>query len=211
MNLQVIYISIVFLSFIVSIIYYRNHPKYFFLLSALLLITFIVEATGYYMLRNKIKHAFIFHFYAPIEFSILSYLFYREIQTSWIRKMILLVMPLFLIFSTVNIFYLQKLKVYNSYGFIIKGVLVVCWILLFFYDLYNNDKFENPLRLPMFWISIGLLFFFSGTIFLNGYIEHLMKTNMDLARKVFRINLSLNIFLYLCISYGLTWKKIKQT
>jgi hypothetical protein len=207
MDIQLIYIATIFISFAVSILTLRKQPAYFAWLSFLLLITCIEEGFGYYMLHKGVKHSFISHFYSPVEFLILSYMYYREVSKDWMKKIIVVAMPVFLLFSAVNIFYLQKLNVYNSYGFIIKGVFIVLWVLLFFYDLYMRDSFENPLKMPMFWISIGLIFFFSGTILVNGYIERLMKTDMELAKKLYKINTFLNIFLYLCIAYGLTWKK----
>ena len=159
MELQLLYLACIGLAVLTSLVTFDSHRTPYKWFALLLFITLVMETSGYYMLKHKIEKNFIFHFYTPVQFTILSLLYHHSIHQIRLKRIIAWTLPFFLVFCIVNVAYLQKLKDYNSYGFMLKGILIVLWIMFFFYDLYHKNEFENPLKMPLFWISLGYLFF----------------------------------------------------
>ena len=89
-------------------------------------------------------------------------------------RFFLMIAILFAIFWFVNFFFIQK-TFFNSYTASIGNFIAIGYCIFYFYRLLVDLPAQNLLRLPMFWISAGLLVQSAGVSFLYIFTEYLTK------------------------------------
>lgn len=203
MNILQFYLAILLVCFTVGLLNYKhlnNSTKYIFYFVLLAVIT---ESVGYYSLymsSEKKVNTFVFYLYRPFEFLFISMFFYINFKGRLTKNLIIFLIPL------VVIFYLifgipSKLDLISNYKLYLFSFFCFC----LFSILYFKQILDTELELILnsgFWITTGILIFYSGSFFLSGFINFLAKSNLELARKVFSINHVLNIFFYSLVTYG---------
>jgi hypothetical protein len=98
--------------------------------------------------------------------------------------------------------YVQQVDTNNSYIVIIESTLVTLWSLLFLRETIILQRESALQKFPMFWISIGLLFYFVGSVSVEGLLNYLMDISMDLARRVYRMTFVLKYLLFILLIIG---------
>lgn len=86
----------------------------------------------------------------------------------------LVVVILFMIFWYVNIFFVQKMY-FNSYTASISNFIVIICCVVYFYQLLTELPARHLQRVPMFWISTGLLVQSAGSFFLYLFAAYLTR------------------------------------
>lgn len=192
-----LYLGIVAVVFMISLIENHRHTPPFKWLSVLLVLILITEGVGYWLDKQKVNQQFLFYFYTPIEYLFLSNLYasqYTSTRVSrWIRISGLLFLGFCIAYAANNNF---NLRIAAIPLFLIEWMAILILVLYYFYDLYKNDYLSSIKQTPLFWISVGNFFFYSGTFFVMGLIEEIKKYNLELAKEVFVINTILNILMY---------------
>lgn len=198
-----IYLFVLTTCFGVSIFLRNILTQQFKYLLFLISITWIVEITGTsYLMNFKKPLSILFHIFQPIEYLLLALFFYKIFLNNFIKKSILLSIPIVIIVSIINSFFLQNIYQFNSYAFLFIAFLLVIWSILYFIELLNNEFSLYVWNNPNFWICTGILFFYAGSFFLMGFITIIYKYNPELASKIYIINHLLNIILYSLYTYG---------
>jgi hypothetical protein len=77
-----------------------------------------------------------------------------------------------------TVFLLVPEKFYSSLR-LGRDVILITSALTYFYFLIVKLPEENLLRFPMFWISAGVMFYFSGTFILSFFIDYITKVLRD--------------------------------
>lgn len=197
------YLGIVSASLIIGCIRYKtlskNHFKYIVWL--LLVILTIELYSRYYIITQKSSNAWAINIYLLIEFTIISYTYYRSFQTKLSQKLLTGAYLLSIAFGIFNIFLIQKSE-FNSYNFILFSLLIIFYILEFIRQALISDKFSFQ-HDALFWFSIGGLLFFTGNIIVIGFISEWIKISMKLASDLYLINRILNIIYYFLVGAGL--------
>lgn len=99
---------------------------------------------------------------------------------------------------------------YNSISSILGSFLVTGAVFLFFKDFINSDRILNFKKSLPFWISVGLLVYYlgsiPGTLTLNA-IKHLKRANLT-----FIINITpfLSLIMYCIFIFGALWSQKKE-
>src|SRR5688572_32853493 len=95
--LFLVYLIILFCSFVCSIINRKNLAGYFRLFSLVIAVTFIIESIGFYLLFfTKYPRQYLYHFYVPFMYTIVAYIYSKAITTGWKIKLIRWSIPSFL-------------------------------------------------------------------------------------------------------------------
>ncbi len=206
-DLQQIYIFTVFICFVVSLQYRKYHSFSVRILSILLFIILFVETSGY-TLRTilKLNNQFLFHFYGPVEYSFMAFLYASHYKNQAAKKSTLISIPVFIVFCIVNSTYLQKLTE-TPYNFIVRCCLILLLVLYYFYELIKSNEVLIFSKIPLFWINIGNFFFYAGNFFVMGLMEQLLKKDSSSVSSLFVINTVLNIFLYLMFMISFLCKR----
>lgn len=92
---------------------------------------------------------------------------------------------------------------------IVGSIFLIITILCYFIELLRSDLIVVFHKLLMFWISVGLLLFYTGTIpfFLKINQYAVMYPFTDRIHKLFLIIYILAITMYLTFSFGFIWSK----
>jgi len=207
------------ISAIVGTIYFYKYKfsslKYFLYL--LWFITFI-EFTVSFVSSNHIT-AFLFFdnngqqynlwFYnllRIVTFLTLFYIYFKIIRTEKYRQIIkffAIIYSLVIIinWSIIQNFFYEMSEIPKVMG----SLFLIITVLFYFIELLRSDKIITFHRTLLFWISVGLLLYYSGTIpfslKFNGYML------FPGIHKLFLINTVLAITMYLIFTFGFIWSK----
>ena len=202
---QILYLTVLAASFGICLFAYPSFEhtnrslKVLLVLLSISLFTELVVNILHYTYNRK--YAFIYHIYIPVEYTLLAYFFYLNNKT-FVRRLILVSIPLYIIFSTLISLNLLTVEDHPSLNFNLAGVLLIIWCFTTFFSISATQNVAFT-HLPIFWICLGILIFHSGIFFFNGIYNHLLDINPKLALDLHRMIIkSANYILYTCFSIG---------
>ncbi len=170
----------------------------------LLFFSIITESiSDYFRYFAEMKRYTPYHFYIPIEYSLVTLYFSRLVQTSWLKKLLIVSMPFFILFSIVISIYLQGINEFPSWQYNIEGTLIIIWCVISLFNLPLNPD-VNIFKTFQFWFCIAFMLLFSGQFFMNGLFNSLKDTNPGITNKlIFIVYYILNYLFYTLIIFGL--------
>jgi hypothetical protein len=193
------FIYIELAAFIISLLTYNSlkgtafRPFPFFLLFIVM-----VELTGTYM--AKVLHqqnAWLLNISTTLEFIFYAYIFSQTLRNPAFKKMTLGFIAFFPILVALNMIFIQGFMEFHSYTNALGSVLMVIFCSLFFYELLLNPLEGELHKVPMFWVTTGILFFYLGDLSFD-LLYNLLK-NDAMGRDLFKsINNNLILILYSC-------------
>ncbi len=197
-------------SLLAAIFFYikkRNKLQLYFI--PFLFLTVLIEYIGGWYLFNGLRNYWIFNVFTTIEFVFYTFLFYLHFKKKLLKKLVLVLMPSFILIVITNILFIQGFnKTFNTYTFLLGSFFIVIFCCCFFYESVLPDKIDQQLsKQPFFWICSGLLIYYLGSVIINALFEYLR--NNDLKEEGIRIygtiNHTLNVILYssFCIAFYL--------
>jgi hypothetical protein len=148
----------------------------------------LVKYAGF---RNNL---FVFHIATPLEFTVLCILYKSVISNAGVKRTISVSVPIFILFCILFSAFIQFPVSNNSYEVIIESVTMVFLSLYYLREVLLLQQVNVLHRFPMFWISIGILFYFTGILLIEGMLNYLIRHSMELARRLYLIE---NLFQYL--------------
>jgi len=150
-----------------------------------------VYSTKYAGLKNNL---FIFHIFTPLEYVLLA-LFYRDIIVNKIvKKAITWSIPIFILLAILFSLFIQKPDTSNSGMITIESVIIIFLSLFFLREVLLLQHATILYRFPLFWICVGILFYFTGNLVIEGLLNYMINHSMPLARRVYHIG---HVFKYL--------------
>jgi hypothetical protein len=97
----------------------------------------------------------------------------------------------------------------NTKILVAGNILVIVMVFLYYVELLKLDIVFKPYKIPMFWISTGLLIFNAGELPYNLFFDYILKNRQDFKAILFTaINEKLVYILYSFISIGLLCTKM---
>lgn len=102
------------------------------------------------------------------------------------------------VFTICNSFFLQTFTVFPSYSIFLLSLFTVFLALMAFQFMLKQPVDRSPLKIPLFWFSIGNLFFYCITFFIFGFFTPFVRRSGGLPEWGFIFIFSANIFLYTC-------------
>jgi hypothetical protein len=130
----------------------------------------------------KISSNYAGNTYSLFEFEILLGIFYIAFKKPRLRGVFVTVGFVYFLFFTLNFFFFQKQNV-NSYSLILSSMTMIVLAVVFFYKLIVDLPALQIHHLPLFWINVAVLIFFSGNLFLftlSHYLAHTLKADLFL-------------------------------
>ncbi len=164
-----------------------------------LLLTVIVELVGTWFSYKDIKNYWLYNIFTTIEFIFYSFLFYLHFRRPVFKKVALVLIPILILFDVVNLTFIQGTKYFHTYTFLLGSFFIVVFCCFFLYESILPEHINQHLsKQPFFWICIGLLIFYLGSVIINALFEYLRSN--DLQREGIKIygiiNHTLNVLLY---------------
>ncbi len=185
-----------------SIFYYKYKDSILKYFLVYLWIVVLFEYSGY--ITREYFHiksnGIIFNIYFFLNYTYLSYLYYRIVQHPLRKKAILSFFVIYILSIAIGGIYENYVTQFQSIPFITASFLLVIQIAFYFTEILNSKKVLHVKRNLFFWISIGVLIFYIGSIpfriAINYYVGEGPFNNL------FSINYVLIILLNTCYIIG---------
>ncbi len=126
-----------------------------FSLASFLVIKYADNWTLYYL---------VLRLYSIVEFSVIALFFYYVIKLPLIRKLILVLIALFFIFSSVDYFLAEKSQ-FNNHSNLISSLILIVFIIYYFYEKMKIVVMYPLYQSIIFWICVAFFLLFTGTFF----------------------------------------------
>ncbi len=166
-----------------------------------LLLTFLVSvySTNFLRLRNNL---FIFHIATPLEYTVLALLYRSVLVNGMVKKIITFSIPLFIGLSIVSSIFIQPSTTNNSNTIILASLIIVFLTLFFLRETLLLQQVIILHRFPMFWISVGILFYYTGSLIIEGMLNYMITHSMELAKRTFMIGYVFKYLLFILFIIG---------
>lgn len=137
------------------------------------------------------------------------YLYYNLIQNKTVKRVLLVLLVFYIIYYLVNYFILTNdWNINQSFPFSFGSIIIIFSIFWYLIELFQSDKVLEIHKLLIFWISIGLLFYFIVSIpsLLSSYYFGKKEYINNPTTKFFQIGQFIsNIIMYSFYLYGILW------
>ncbi len=186
--------------------YWRWFPVY-------LGIIFLTEISAEYFLfveHNLAVNNNIYRFLSlPLEFLFLFWLFDKYFSEKGTTiKWPLLFAILYLAAFLADVFYISRMKLFfDSFSYTIGNMLLLILLLRFFMKFSNSDEILNYKSSIMFWVSLGLLLFYLGTLPFWGLHTTLYNEYPDIFNVYWYAQNLLNYLMYTLFIISFVWGK----
>lgn len=158
------------------------------LLSVYLISTSIKEGVCTYLASYHQNNIPIYNIVGIFDNVVLLLIFYYSGVNQKYKKVILGFIVILSIFSIINISSIQGINNLNTYSRLVRAIFIVIITLSYFYELLKGADNQNLIKLPLFWVSTGLLFFSTGTFFLYSLYTFYTNLNPETGKILWLIN-----------------------
>lgn len=188
----------------------KPQPHWLRLCFYLLIFMFIIDMgaslySGYF---HKSNH-FIINLSLPVIFISYFLLFYKTFETPRSKNIVVGSIIIYSMVFLTDLIFINGLYFFNIYSYCVASVLIMLCCLLYFVGLFTTDALLNYFRMPMFWISTGMLFFYAGNLVQYSLMWYIIENKLGDLYNV--INTLLNTILFggFSISFlcNYSWKK----
>lgn len=194
--------------------YKKTSLKYFLYLLWYIVFTEILgkyadELNLSYIGENGVKYNFwLYNLLYSIILPVLYLIYFNLIKTAKFKFWIKIFVYLFLIISIINWSFIQNFRTeWLDTPFIVGAIFLTIIILLYFIELLRSEKIVTFHKSLLFWISVGLLIFYTSTIPFR-VVQNIYATSPDISIvKLFIIKYILAIAMYVIFSFGFIWSK----
>ena len=154
------------------------------------------------MERNTIYGCIIY--YEFLLFQLYSTSILKSINTKRYKQLIKAFLITYLILVVINWSFIQSfIFEMSEIPKVIGSLFVTVTVIFYFIELLKSEKIITFHRVLLFWISTGILLYYSGTIPFafkwNGYML------IPGIHKLFLINTILSMTMYLTFTFGFIW------
>ncbi len=185
--------------------YKKTFLKYFLIFLWYVAINDII---GYILNNNSIEVAWLYNIYYLIVFNYLMFLFRNYLSSNKHKKWIIVLIILYNLSILINSFFENYINEYATMPYIIGASFVIISIIFYYIDILNSEKVLYVHKNILFWISIGLLIYYSGNIpfrIVRNYAGELLNAKVQ-----FLVLCILSIVMNLCYIRGFIWSSKKR-
>ena len=186
--------------------------KYF---SAYLFFMLLFEGIAYYFNHVlKFSSLPVYNILTFFEFNCLLF-FIREILPFKVTKKIVIgiILVFNIIYFSSNLYAIYQgdyLLKYNDLASITGSFSVTIAIFLFFKDFINSDSILNFKKSLSFWITVGLLIYYLGTIPITTLMNSMQSITKSEVHLLFNVQYILVTIMYCIFIFGALWSQKKE-
>ena len=145
-----------------------------------ILFLYLISSTIDEVLGNvwaKVLHLpnhFIINTFATLECILISLIFYEIFIAKDLKRIVLVSIGIYVLICIYVFTILDNFYRFSSIINTVSCLLIIVWVFTYFYQLLQIPQLIKLYALPMFWISVGCLLYFSGTLFIFLYSEKIL-------------------------------------
>ncbi|GAA4273886.1 hypothetical protein U6A24_01900 [Aquimarina gracilis] len=188
---------------------YKNSVLKFFLFYLWFIV--LLEISGYIIVEYRLveNNAWLFNLFYLISFTFLFYLYSAIVKNKKKKRIIQFSSILYLLIFVINGFFENYLTSSQTIPFIVASALLIVAIIFYFVGILSTEKVLHAKKNLLFWISIGFLLFYAGSIPFRIALNY--YANIGGFNELFSINYLLIIVLNICFIIGFIWSDKKQS
>jgi len=142
--------------------------KVFFLYTILVSILVILGFSLNYVYNHKESYHLVVRIYLVIEYSVLIYFFSLYIRGRFLRKLLLISVFGYFLFSIYSFIYSSKSELPFVTGSV-EHILLLLLIIAYFFEVMQESVVEPIYQKAIFWISVAFIINSAGNFFLFLY------------------------------------------
>ena len=158
---------------------------------------------GYLMAVFNLPNLFLLHLYTVFNFIMMTLIFRSVIP----RKITYLLLFAYGTFASYNSIWVEQLQTFNVLNRSISAFIIMFYPLLFFVKTMQELKVQRLEVLPLFWLSIGALFYNAASFFIFLFSRDIALFE-ELWHTYFGIHAIFTILLYIFYTIAL-WVRPK--
>lgn len=155
----------------VALIKYRQLDRVQKRLIGLIALTFITEMIANWVWSKQLNNNPIYHVYAVLEYFLILRIYSTAFNQNK-KGYFIVLFTIFAGFAFINTLFFQDLSEFNSNVVTLSAALIVLLALSYFYSLLKQDDLVELIHLPLFWISAGMLIYYSTNFALFFIVQH---------------------------------------
>jgi hypothetical protein len=169
-----------FLLTIIGLCFLRKTNLSFLILLSFFLVSFLFEFVAFFLAKKYHNNLPGLHIYTVIELLAFSYFFFYNSKRKFYFKIILLNTILYLAVALADATFINTIWKFNTYSRTYASASLVIYSLIYFYTLMESDEIINLWQSPIFWINIGVLFYFATNLFFFMLSNYISSTDVKL-------------------------------
>ncbi|MVT10723.1 hypothetical protein GO493_20800 [Chitinophaga sp. ysch24] len=195
-----IHVFIIILCLIIALLskFQKNPPHYLNSFIIYIILTITIEMFAWWYSLHRKNNLIFYNFYTIPNITYLLYLVRSFLSNSKVIRMLDIFIIVYPGIALVNI--IRTPHTFNTYAFLIGCTLVVIATICYFYERIKYPGPQSLLKDPTFWISTGLLFYYTCSLPLNGILNFISNMPFYVYTTIYFINVVINIILYLLFS-----------
>lgn len=200
-----IYMAFALVPIIVFFLTRRYQESSMWYLAVMLIASFLTDGLSYaidvWLRLGNVSNTFG-TIYEYLEFVMIVLLYQVHLSPDKKIRFILIIVSL-IIMQTIEMVGFRGANDFQSVSMAIFSIVVTILVLAYFFKLMRTMPTMHIYYIPMFWVSVGMLIFFTGNFFLyvvRDYLVKIMKDNMAFYWSLHNI---LGIISYILYSIGL--------
>jgi len=131
-----------------------------------------------------------------VEFGLLAWMYRRAFRPSALSRWLPAVVAGFALASLPSYAQPANLLHFNTWQRFAESVLILGLVLLYFYRVIRELVIVHLEREPLFWVSVGLLLYFSGNVFIFVSSNYVLQHSKALSLRMWDIHAMLYMVLY---------------
>ena len=160
------------------------------------LLALLMTAVTMWLAYHKRPNLFLAPIDTSIEFVLLVLMYQRALRPLAVARYLPAAIVVFLLGTALSYQPRPDTVEFSPVQHFVESVVVLLLVLLFFRSKLRHPMSMAPLEYePMFWISAGLLLYFSGNIFIFLSSNAVLRLSKELSRNVWAIHALLYSFL----------------
>ena len=190
----------------------RNHLKLFTILLCIDLVNELIASFGFRYLKLYFhfpNNLAVYNLFVLFEFPVYAIFFMQLITFRWFRVVAISFISGFVILWIWSFFLAFGMFAWNSYVHVAGSGFTVLLCLLYFYQVYTQEDFDNFARTTEFWIAVALFLFYVCNLPYVSLLNFLIINYPDLAFKLGIVLRILNIVMYSFIIFAYLCPKIR--
>lgn len=162
-----------------ALVYYTHYNKLVRVFAVYVCITGVFEAVLLYSTFLRINNLPLLHVLTFIELIFLSLTYYYAFSGVVIRRAVIILCAGGLLFTVINVLFLESIWAYNSNSLSVESLLLVVFSVLYFYQMLQKPELTPIEKQAFFWINSGVLVYFAGNIFIFVFMRVIIEFNLD--------------------------------
>jgi hypothetical protein len=128
-------------------------------------------------IKQHVPLFYVYSLFTTVEYGLFSVFLYLSLKEKYLKYSVIVCSVFFCIVAFINILHKHtgNTGYYDSLTMSVEAILIIVYSILFLYEQIKEPNSLYIYKSKKFWIIIGLLLYFSSTLFLFIYAANLTK------------------------------------